>query len=310
MVKKIGLVGISEGNGHPYSYSVIMNGFHEQHFKKSGWDVIYKYVKKRDISEIGFDNSEITHIWTQDLEISTSIAKSCKIEHIVEDYKDMIGHVDAVLIARDDYENHLLMAKPFLEAGLKVFIDKPLTVDEEELNYYKPFLLSGQLMSFSGMRYAIELDDIRSNLAEFGKLKCIQSTVINDWNKYGIHLIDAVLGLIPFEPKSIEYIQGSEGIFVILFENGLAWTITTLEEVPKTFNINIWGSNKRESIEVNDNFSMFRRLLWRFVKLVETNEMHYEPRDTLLAICLLIAGNISRKERRIVYLDEFKESLK
>lgn len=308
-MKKIGLMGLSDGNGHPYSFSAIINGFNEQYLQESGWDVINNYVRKRDMSEIGFENARVTHVWSQNEAISESIAVSCKIEHIVEHYENMIGQVDAVIIARDDYENHLLMAKPFLEAGLKIFIDKPLAIDEEELNYYKPYLLSGQLMSFSGMRYAIELDDIRSNLAEFGKLISIQATVINEWNKYGIHLIDAVLGIIPFKPKSIEYIQGSEGLYLILFENGLTWTITTLDGVPKTFNVNIWGSDKRESIEINDNFSMFRRLLWRFVKLVETNEMHYRPQDTLLSICLLIAGNKSREERRIVYLEEFKETL-
>lgn len=309
MVKKIGIIGISEGNGHPYSFSAIINGFNEQHLKESGWDVIYNYMRKRDVSEIGFEDSKITHVWTQDLEISRSLAASCKIEHSVEHPEDMIGQVDAVIIARDDYQNHLKMAKPFLETGLIVFIDKPLTIEEEELNYYKPFLVSGQLMSFSGMRYAIELDNVRSNIGDFGKLKSIQSTVINEWNKYGIHLIDAVLGVIPFKPKSIQYIQGSAGSFVINFENGLTWAVTTLEDVPKTFNISIWGTNKRESIEINDNFSMFRRILWRFVRLVETNEMHYKPEDTLLSLCLLIAGNRSREESRIVYLDEFKEIL-
>lgn len=309
MVKKIGIIGLSDGNGHPYSFSAILNGFNEQHLQESGWDVINNYVRKRDISEIGFESAKVTHVWTQNQIISESIAASCKVEHLVEHYENMIGQVDAVIIARDDYENHLIMAKPFLDEGLKVFIDKPLTVDESELNYYKPFLLSGQLMSFSGMRYAIELDDIRSNLCEFGKLRRIQSTVINDWNKYGIHLIDAVLGMIPFQPKSIEYIQGSEGLYMILFENGLIWTVTALDNVPKTFNISIWGSNKRESIEVNDNFSMFKRLLWRFVKLVDTNEMHYNPQDTLLSMCVLIAGNKSREEGRIVYLEEFKEFL-
>lgn len=303
---KIGIVGISEGNGHPFSFSAIINGFNEQKLRESGWNVIYDYVRKRDISEIKFENAEVTHVWTQNLAVSESLASSCRIENVVKYYEDMIGQVDAVIIARDDYEKHLLMATPFLEAGLKVFIDKPLTVNENELAFYKPFLLSGQLMSFSGMRYAVELDDIRTNLSNYGKMRSIQSTVINEWNKYGIHLIDAVLGVIPFRPNSIEYIEGSEGLYVILFENGLTWTITSLEEVPKTFNIKFWGSYKKESIEINDNFSMFRRLLWRFVKLVETNELSYKPKDTILSICLLIAGNKSREEKRIVYLEEFK----
>lgn len=305
MVKKIGMIGISEGNGHPYSFSAIVNGFDKNDFIKSGWEVIYQYVKKRDKSEIGFENSRITHVWTQNEVVSQNLAGACKIPTIVDRYEDMIGEVDAVIIARDDYENHLKMARPFLEAGLKVFIDKPLTLDIQELLFFKKYLTNGQLMSMSGMRYAMELDEIRSNLNKYGKLKSIQTTVINDWEKYGIHMLEAVLGFYPVSPESIEYVSSSTDMYIIHFKDGLTWTINVLGDSPKTFNINIWGIDKRDSFEINDNFSMFRRMLWRFEQLVLRNEMHFCPQDTLIAICLLIGGRISKTENRKIYLNEF-----
>lgn len=309
MVKKIGLIGLTENNGHPYSWGSIINGYNDKALRDANWDVIYNYVKKRDISEFGFPNIKITHVWTQDDAISNNLAQAICAESVVKNYTEMIGEVDAVIIARDDYENHLVMAKPFLDAGMKVLIDKPLTMDMSELLYFKEFLSKGQLMSVAGLRFAIELDEIRANMDTFGKLKVIQSSVINEWDKYGIHIIDGVLGLLEEKPKSIEYISSNAEIYVVTFESGLVWTINILGNTQKTFNIEVWGESKRSRVEIEDNFSMFRRMLYRFGKLVDQDEILYNPENTLLSIVLLIAGKQSRQENRKIILDELYQCL-
>ncbi|KMN40520.1 MULTISPECIES: Gfo/Idh/MocA family oxidoreductase [Lysinibacillus] len=309
MVKKIGLIGLTENNGHPYSWGSIINGYNDKALRNANWDVIYNYVKKRDISEFGFPYIKITHVWTQDDAISNNLAQAICAESVVKNYTDMIGEVDAVIIARDDYEQHLVMAKPFLDAGMKVLIDKPLTMDISELLYFKEFLSKGQLMSVAGLRFAIELDEIRANMNRFGKLKVIQSSVINEWEKYGIHIIDGVLGLLEEKPKSIEFISSNAEIYVVTFDSGLVWTINILGSTQKTFNIEVWGESKRSSVEIEDNFSMFRRMLYRFGKLVDKNEILYNPENTLLSIALLIAGKQSRQENRKIILDEFYHCL-
>ena len=87
----------------------------------------------------------------------------------------MIGEIDAVIIARD-VEITSKLAKPFLELGIPVFIDKPLGLDQTE-RYFSQYLDEGKLMSCSGFRFAKELDKI-TNL---GAVKCIHGTVVLDW---------------------------------------------------------------------------------------------------------------------------------
>jgi len=304
LVKKIGLIGLSEGNGHPFSFGSIINGYDHNALQRSGWKVIYDYVTKRDISEFGFYNIKITHVWTQDSSVTKKLMEACKIPNSVDDYTKMVNEVDGVIIARDDYETHYEMAKSFLEAGLKVFIDKPLTTKIDELYEFIPYLHTGQLMSASGMRYARELDDVRNRLDDYGDLRLINGFVVNDWNKYGIHLIDAIFGVIPYKPSSIEYIDSINDTFIIHLENDIPIYINALGNVPKMFTLDLIGTKKRTHHEIEDNFSMFRRLLWRFSESFLSSTPTMEPGQTINSIKILIAGEVARKEKRKVFIDE------
>jgi Predicted dehydrogenases and related proteins len=163
MVTKVGVIGLSPGNGHPFSFSAIINGYDDAGLAASGWPVIYDYVRRRDPSEFGIAGLQVTHAWTQDEIVTRRLCRACRIPHAVSRREAMLGNVDAVIIARDDAETHLEMAQPFLEAGLPVFIDKPLSLDLDALRFFRPYLDQGQLMSCSGMRYARELDEARAS---------------------------------------------------------------------------------------------------------------------------------------------------
>jgi predicted dehydrogenase len=138
MVKSIGIIGLSEGNGHPFSYASIINGYSHAGLASSGWPGIYEYVRRRHASEFGLNGWTVTHAWTQDPETTRRLCAACHIPNGVDDYREFLGSVNAVIIARDDYKTHLQMAHLFLEAGLPVFVDKPLSLDVSELSRKRP----------------------------------------------------------------------------------------------------------------------------------------------------------------------------
>jgi hypothetical protein len=111
---KIGIIGYNEGNGHPYSFSAIINGYNASIMETSPYSVIYKYLSERNKDELGIDNCKITHIWTPYPHISNNIAECTYIPNIVADYRDFAGQVDAVIIARDDVDSHFDLIKFFL----------------------------------------------------------------------------------------------------------------------------------------------------------------------------------------------------
>jgi predicted dehydrogenase len=304
MVKSIGIIGLSEGNGHPFSYSSIINGYSPEGLAASGWPGIYEYVRRRHASEFGLGDWKITHAWTQDSESTKKLCAACRIPNGVADYREFLGKVDAVIVARDDFELHYEIARPFLEAGLPVFIDKPLSVDVAELRAFKPYLEKGQLMSCSGMRFARELDEPRADLASYGRVKLIRGAIVLSWEKYGVHLLEAVLGMTPAHAVSVRILPTEHASAAVLLDDGVLLQIDAMGDCARSFHVEIFGTHRTGAFDIFDNFSMFRRMLWEFLDSIRSGKPAIPPDRTLEIMRVLIAGRMSREEGREVRLDE------
>ncbi len=306
MVKKIniGIIGFSEGNGHPYSFSAIINGFNKEALRNSGWDRIYNYTIEKDAVDFGFTGFEITHIWSQYPKESLKLSRACNISNICSTIDEMVHKVDAVIIARDDYLNHYDLSKRFLDAGKFVFIDKPLSIDIIELKYFKHFLLQGKLMSCAGFRYAKELDAIRATIKDFGNPKLIKGTIVLDWMKYGIHLLDGIFNIIEFDVVSISFTKSNHDSFILYRRDGSIIQIDALNNLVMTFQYDFWSDKDQYHASTNDNFIAFRRTLFHFTEMIKTGKPQINPELTLNLMKTLIAGNISKQEKREVRINE------
>lgn len=168
---KLGVIGLSEGNGHPYSWAAIFNGYNTSFMRTCSFPVIPKYLAKQKFPQDAIAHAKVTHIWTQDKTMSHHIARASNIDTVVDNYIDLIGNVDAILLARDDYKNHYEMSKPFIEAGLPIFIDKPLAITTQEAKQiFALERFENQIFTCSGVSFAPEFqfsESIRKKLVIF-----------------------------------------------------------------------------------------------------------------------------------------------
>jgi len=303
---RLGVIGLNEGNGHPYSFSAIINGFDHEGFKASAWGGIYNYLRQRDPADFGIAGVEVTHCWTQDRAQSEVLARAARIPHVVDEAAQMIGQIDALLLLRDDYETHRPMSEPFLKAGLPVFIDKPLSVDVEDLRFFRPYLESGQLMSSAGVRYSRELDKVAATIDELGELLLVRGAVVSNFRQYGIHMLDGIFRIIPCEVEEVWALPGAKHESVLLrqAEGHPQVQIDALGATGVSFQFDFWGRKGRAHTEHTDNFSAFRREVTHFVDQVRTGKPSIEPAHTLKLMRILIAAERSRVENRPVALSE------
>lgn len=279
---RTGIIGLSEGNGHPYSFSAIVNGYNEDYFSQSGWDVILDYLKAHEQNEFKEFDAQITHAWTQDHKITKNLCDSCFIEHNCKNIDEMIGEIDALIIARDDWKSHYQISKQFLLKGIPVFIDKPLTLDSTELEFFEPYLDSGLLMSCSGLRFSPELEKLRNKGINKKKTKLISATILNDIEKYGIHMLEAIASIDKDFSKysDITRLNSLNQSFAINFNNGTTLNLNCLGKVAKTFHLSLFFNDKHEHYNFNDNFGAFKATLKNFYRMVDTKTPQIDPMQT------------------------------
>ena len=152
---RLAMLGMIEGNGHPYSWSGIINGYNPAEMAKCPYAGIPVYMGKQPLESVRIPGARVTHLWTDDPADAPKVAAASLIDHIVEQPEDVIGQVDAVVVATDDGTDHVRRARPFVEAGLPVFIDKPMATTRGGTAAVCA-VASGRasiILSTSGMRY-------------------------------------------------------------------------------------------------------------------------------------------------------------
>lgn len=295
---KLGIMGMSEGNAHPYSWASIINGvFNTNEIAKVGYPAVAAYLQANS-DTLGINAARVTHVWAQEAFIAKSIAASSGIENICDRYEEMIGSIDAVLLTRDDPENHVKMAKPFIDAGVPVFIDKPLASNTNDLNYFKEEAAKGKfIMSCSSMRYANEARIVKQDLSNIGELQLITAVGKKDWIKYGVHMLEGVFALVD-DLKAVSVVNMGEAdkdIVKITFVNGLIATIYLYMDIAPTFQISVFGKTGWRLIDIKNSYSMFRDNIIEFIRSIQEGKPRLSFEKTENIIKVLIAAAESRK---------------
>lgn len=285
MTIRLGVIGLSPGNGHPYSWSAICNGYDREAMEHCGFPVIPRYLEERSFPTDQISGVQVTHVWAQHVEQAVAIAKAALIPNVVDHYTDMIGQVDAILLARDDAENHLEMSRPFLQAGLPIYVDKPLALSRREademLNLQR---YEGQLFSCSALKYAPELIPGTEELQSLGKIRYIHGFTPKYWNTYAVHLIDPVLRLLGYsEPRETRVIHaGDQTLLTALHETGVAIQLCALGNSACPIDITVVGESSMLKFRFKDSFTAFRAALQDFVDGIQTGDVRC-PRQHMQA---------------------------
>ncbi len=297
---RLAMLGMIPGNGHPYSWSAIVNGFDPVAMASCPYPVIPRYLGAQPSSEVRIPGAQVTHVWTDEPKEVEHVAAAALIPNIVARPEDVIGHVDAVLIATDDGADHVRRARPFIEAGLPVFVDKPLGTTLEELRTFIAWQRDGaRLLSSSGLRYAPELDTFFANRSAVGDLRWLCGITCKTWERYGIHLLEPIFRIVGpgFLSVRLETQPGLE-VAHLIHRSGVQVTIPVIYDGGATFgNLHICGVAGPSSIKFADTYTSFRRQMLSFVDFVRTGESPFPFAETIELMAVIIAGLRSRAEQ-------------
>lgn len=297
MTLRLGIIGSSAGNGHPYSWSAIFNGYHAPAMEECGYPVIPRYLDLQDWPSCQISSAKVTAVWTQDIAISQHIAKAAKIEQVMSCYTDMIGQVDAILLARDDAHNHLRIAKPFLAAGLPIYIDKPIALSMADLTQlYALEKYPGQIFTCSALRYSEQLALSAADRQNLGDIKQIAAFTPNSWSKYAVHIIEPVLNMLSKGDEPIEMAvpitnrDDGSGSLKVYWSSGIQTSFFALGEAQTPIFIRVFGTNTWQDFTFTDSFSAFKSALQAFIEGIQHKKVMSDRAFNTTVVQLLERG--------------------
>lgn len=306
---RLAMLGMVEGNGHPFSWSAIINGRYDSaKMADCGYPVIPQYLDAQPKENLGLPGAEVTHVWCDDPADTARVAEACHITYQLEQATDAIGQVDAVVIATDIGHEHLERARPFIEAGLPVFIDKPLTDNQDDLEQFIAWNKAGKrFMSSSAMRYSPPYVALRNRLDEVGDVRLIVMTMCKYWENYGIHALEAVYPFL--RPGGWETVRNTvqDGANVVHAHHadGVEVLMPVVKDMFGAFGrLSISGTKGHLAAKSDDTFTAFKTQLATFVEYLRTGERPVPFEQLIEQMKVIIAAIQSGKHNgRAVNVD-------
>jgi len=150
---------------------------------------------------------------------------------MMKTYDELVGQVDGILITARDGKNHYKYAKPYIESGIPMFIDKPATNSEEDAKAFKEELKAHNIKIFGGTSVILGdmitgmKKDIQEN--KYGKIYSgFLRAPVQMHSEYGgfffyaQHLVQMATHLFGYFPKAVKaYGNGDSTVCVLRYED-------------------------------------------------------------------------------------------
>lgn len=299
---RLAILGGSPGNGHPYSWSALFNGYdRERMTKECPFPGIPAYLNLEPTESLTIPGAQVTHICCDDGGGFTAehVATCAKIPHVVTEPTALIGQVDAVLVSTDIAGEHVTRARPFVEAGIPVFIDKPLADTVDDLKQFSSWVAAGRpIMSSSCLRYAKEFMPFRHSTQNLGELRFASITTMKSWETYGIHALEGIYSILGpgfetarntgTEKRNIVHLTHRRGIDVVVTATG--------DMMGGFCCLQLCGTAGSAQTKFADSYYAFKAQLLAFITYLRTGAHPFPFTETEELMQLLIAGRISREQ--------------
>ena len=140
-------------------------------------------------------------------------------------YDEAVGKVDGVVITARHGDNHYKYAKPYIAAGIPMFIDKPITVSEEDaIAFMKDLRASGtRITGGSSVRHSKLVGELHKEVVEnvngetqfgFVKAPVQMNSVYGGFYFYSQHLVEAMLEIFGKNPVAVTTMRNGDNLTV------------------------------------------------------------------------------------------------
>lgn len=177
-----------------------------------------------------FADVEVVGVYSDEKDAMERVAKQFNVP-TMESYDSAVGQVDGIVVTARHGDNHYKYAAPYISSGVPMFIDKPITVSEEEaitlakaLQHHNVQVVGGSCCRHDKGVLALK-EDAESKaggdtVGGFVRAPLNSKMGYGGFYFYSQHLIEMVCEIFGRFPKSVQAFVNGENINVVFrYEN-------------------------------------------------------------------------------------------
>lgn len=169
-------------------------------------DFIFNTDKYKDVEVVG--------VYSNEPQASAALNEKFGVP-ILDSYKDAVGMIDGLIITARHGDLHYEYAKPYIDSGVPMFIDKPVTIKEDEaLKFMRELKVRGvRVCGGSSLKHDAGVGTLKAERendvdgATFGgyvRAPLDTSSVYGGLYFYAPHLVEIVCEIFGRYPISVE----------------------------------------------------------------------------------------------------------
>ena len=229
---------------------------------------------------------------------------------LVETIPELCRKVDAIMLTSVDGRTHLEQAKPVIDAGLPLFVDKPLAAsyaDAKEI-YGLANAKNVPIFSASSVRYYADVKAVaaQSGIGEIKGAAVWTGGLVEPGHPglffYGIHGVEFLYAILGPGCAEVIYETGSDQDVVVgRWKDGRMGTLRVLKRYGRGFGGALFGTKNATAVPARTGryyAAMYSELLQRIVTFFKTGESPVPDAETLEIMAFMHAAEESRKSGR------------
>lgn len=312
-----GIIGMNEGNGHPYSFAASFNGFNEKALENEcDFPIIIKYLKEHHRNQEFIPDARVSYVYTQDRALSERIARISNIPHVADSIDELVQNTDGIIFARDDMWNHWDMAGELFKSGKPIYMDKLLGHTEEDLKKFIRVIGDDYpLLTASSYQFAPNVVKAAAEMP-LDSLRLVRGISPVIWIRYAPHLLGALFRICGNDIVSVQNSgRDREDTVTLTYRSGLQAVMQIFEGVSLPLGLDFHFNSPQGPIEVpytdptlESYFLSIANMMKEFTNMVLTGKKTVSLDDMYKTNAIVLAAVRSREEGgRKVFEDEFMQ---
>lgn len=147
--------------------------------------------------------------------------------YVAKNYDEFVGKIDGLIITARHGDHHYEYAKPYIESGIPMFIDKPITCSEEDAKAFEKELKANNVPVCGGSVCVLtdHIQEMKKLVESQEKGKILGGhmrapvNLENAWGNfffYAQHLVQVMVEVFGYDPKSVQAFRNDEVVTCVV----------------------------------------------------------------------------------------------